>query len=279
MQVEYGYLENQQSTMKLSILMPVYNEENTIIEILNRVKSAKLINDIQKEIIIVDDYSQDKTVELIKQYQETNPDLEIKLFHQDRNYGKGAAIRDCIKYAEGDLMVVQDADLEYDPDEYNLLINPILKHGADVVYGSRFVGSKPHRVLNIFNFLGNKFLTLLSNVFTNLNLTDMETCYKMFRKEIIKSIEIKENRFGFEPEITAKIAKIPKIKIYEVGISYHGRTYDEGKKISWKDGVEAIFYIFKYNLFDTHKADQHPRLEAKTQKDFQEQNASEYSTT
>ena len=228
--------------MKLSVIVPCFNEVETIGEVIEAVSALPYKN---KEIIIVDDGSTDGTKEKLK--SEISGIVD-KIIYQDRNYGKGAAIRSGIKAATGDIIIIQDADLEYDPKEIPFVIQPILDGKADVVYGSRFVGGTPHRVLYFWHMVGNKFLTILSNMFTNLNLTDMETCYKAFRSGIIKSIKIEENRFGFEPEITAKIAK-KKCRIYEVGISYFGRTYQEGKKIGWKDGLMAIFCILKYNLF------------------------------
>lgn len=233
----------------LSIIIPVYNEEKTIHLILNKIKEVKLTNNITKQIIITNDCSSDNTNEAIKSYIEKNTDINIQLFEHNKNQGKGAAIRTGIGKASGEIVVIQDADLEYDPNEYNDLLNPFLNANADVVYGSRFIGGNPHRILFFWHTIGNKFLTFLSNALTNLNLTDMETCYKMFKRELIQSIVIKENRFGFEPEITAKIAKIKDVKIYEIGISYYGRTYSEGKKINWKDGFRAIWCILKYNLF------------------------------
>ena len=233
----------------LSILIPVFNEEKTIRQLLERVCSVKLIRNIDKEIIIIDDASTDNSAELIKQFIQQHSTVSIHYYRQERNKGKGAAIHKGIELATGDIIVIQDADLEYNPQEYNRLIKPILDDFADVVYGSRFVGSQPHRVLYFFHRVGNALLTWLSNVFSNLNLTDMETCYKAFRSEIIKSIKLKEKRFGFEPEVTAKIAKIKGIRIYEVGISYYGRTYKDGKKINWKDGFRALWVIFRYNLF------------------------------
>ncbi len=231
---------------KLSIVIPAYNEGNTIHFILDKIKAVKLLGDLEKEILIVDDCSKDHTIESVKKYQEANMDMNITLFHHEVNQGKGAALHTGIEKATGDLIIIQDADLEYDPEEYNLLLKPILDGHADVVYGSRFMGGRPHRILFFWHTIGNKFLTLLSNMFTNLNLTDMETCYKMFRSTHLKSLKLKEKRFGFEPEVTSKIAKIAKIRIYEVGISYYGRTYEEGKKIGWKDGFRAIFCILKY---------------------------------
>lgn len=233
---------------KLSILIPAYNEEKTISSILAAVLKVDLVQHIQKEIIIVNDCSKDKTVEVVEQFIAENSGHDIKLFSQDKNRGKGAAINRAIKECSGDYLIIQDADLEYDPEEYNLLIKPVLKDNADVVYGSRFMGHHPHRILFYWHSIGNKFLTSMSNMMTNLNLTDMETCYKLIRTSIAKNITIKENRFGIEPEITAKLAKVPKIRIYEVGISYYGRTYEEGKKIGWKDGFRALWCILKYRF-------------------------------
>ena len=234
---------------QLSIVIPAYNEGKTIHLILDKVKAVQLINNIKKEIIIVNDCSKDDTEEAIQRYQEQNPDLNIQYFKHEVNQGKGAALHTGIKCATGDVVIIQDADLEYDPNEYNVLLKPIIDGFADVVYGSRFMGGRPHRILFFWHTIGNKFLTFLSNAMTNLNLTDMETCYKVFRRETIQSLELKEKRFGFEPEVTAKISRIPKIRIYEVGISYYGRTYEEGKKIGAKDGFRAIYCILKYNLF------------------------------
>ncbi|MCR4031198.1 MULTISPECIES: glycosyltransferase family 2 protein [Flavobacterium] len=233
-------------SQKLSIIIPAYNEENTIKFILDKIRKVELIENITKEIIIVDDCSSDNSLAVFRKYKADNPDLDIVILTHEKNKGKGAALHSGINKATGDILIVQDADLEYDPKEYNVLLAPILEGYADVVYGSRFMGGKPHRILFFWHSIGNKFLTFLSNMFTNLNLTDMETCYKMFRTEIIQKVKLKENRFGFEPEVTAKISKIKGIRIYEVGISYYGRTFEEGKKISWKDGFRAIYCILKY---------------------------------
>jgi len=233
----------------LSILIPAYNESRTIESILDRVLKVELVNGITKEIIIIDDCSSDDTYSKVQRYISAHPKANIQLVQHAKNKGKGAAIHTGIKQATGDYLIVQDADLEYDPMEFNELLQPVFYDNADVVYGSRFMGSKPHRILFFWHTIGNRILTFLSNMLTNLNLTDMETCYKLFRSDIIKKIDLKERRFGFEPEVTAKIARIPKVKIYEVGISYYGRTYEEGKKINWKDGFRAIYCILRYNLF------------------------------
>jgi glycosyltransferase involved in cell wall biosynthesis len=235
--------------MKLSIVIPAYNEGRTIHLILDKIKAVHLNGNVQKEIIIVNDCSKDNTEEAILSYSTNNPDLNIQYRKHEINKGKGAALHTGIKEATGEYTIIQDADLEYDPEEYNLLLKPILLGMADVVYGSRFVGSQPHRILFFWHSIGNKVLTFMSNMFTNLNITDMETCYKLFRSDIVKGLTLQEKRFGFEPEVTAKIARIPKIRIYEVGISYYGRTYEEGKKIGWKDGFRAIYCILKYGLF------------------------------
>jgi len=235
--------------LKLSIIIPAYNEERTIHLILNKVKDVELMNHLEKELIIVNDFSTDETERAILDYQNKNPELNIQYEKHEKNKGKGAALRTGIQSATGDLLIIQDADLEYDPREYNILLKPMLEGNADVVYGSRFIGGKPHRILFFWHSLGNQFLTRLSNMFTNLNLTDMETCYKMFRTKDIQSLTLHENRFGFEPEVTAKISRIKDIRIYEVGISYYGRTYEEGKKIGWRDGFRAIYCILKYGLF------------------------------
>jgi glycosyltransferase involved in cell wall biosynthesis len=228
--------------MKLSVVIPCYNESATIKTIVEAVRQSPYPD---KEIIIVDDCSRDGTRDILRNELSN---LVDKILYHDRNQGKGAALRTGIQAATGDLVIIQDADLEYDPNEYARLVEPIISNRADVVFGSRFLGGEPHRVLYFWHRVGNGVLTLMSNMFTNLNLTDMETCYKVFRREVIQGIKIEENRFGFEPEVTAKIAKLKELRIYEVGISYYGRTYAEGKKIGWRDGFRALWCIVKYNL-------------------------------
>jgi len=234
--------------MKLSIIVPAYNEEKTIWSVLEKLRSVELIAGFQKEIVVVNDSSTDNTESVAKRFIEENPLLEISYSRHEYNQGKGAALHTGIKKATGDYVIVQDADLEYDPQEFNILLKPVVDGFADVVFGSRFMGGKPHRILFFWHTIGNKLLTFLSNMFSNLNLTDMETCYKLFRADLLKGIVLNEKRFGFEPEVTAKISKVPGIRIYEVGISYYGRTYEEGKKINWKDGFRALYCIVKYGL-------------------------------
>lgn len=245
-------MPNNQSTnnlQTLSIVIAAYNEENSIYTLLGRVAAAALPPGIAKEIIVINDGSSDKTGQFIQNYIKAQPEVPIQYAEHQRNQGKGAALHTGIALASGDFIIIQDADLEYDPAEYTLLLQPLLDGRADVVYGSRFIGGGPHRVLFFWHYMGNRFLTLLSNAFTDLNLTDMESCYKVFKREIIQSLTLREKRFGFEPEVTAKIAGIPGIRIYEVGISYSGRTYAEGKKINWKDGFRALYCILRYNLW------------------------------
>jgi glycosyltransferase involved in cell wall biosynthesis len=232
----------------LSIIIPVYNESKTISAVLKKVSDVKLINGITKEIIVVNDGSTDETEIQINEFIKTQED-SIQLISHQKNKGKGYSIQTAIKRVTGDYVIIQDGDLEYDPNEYNILLKPVIDGHADVVYGSRFLGGNAHRILFFWHSLGNKFLTFLSNMFTNLNLTDMETCYKLIKTSLFKEIKLVEKRFGFEPEITAKISRLPDIRIYEVGISYYGRQFKEGKKINWKDGIKAIFCIIRYNLF------------------------------
>jgi glycosyltransferase involved in cell wall biosynthesis len=234
--------------MMLSIIVPVFNEEKTITIILDKLLSLSLLNNLDKEIVVVNDCSTDNSDKIINDYLAKHVDSNISYYTHELNQGKGAALHTGIRNAKGAYITIQDADLEYDPEEYNILLAPILNGLADVVYGSRFIGGKPHRILFFWHTIGNKFLTFISNMLSNLNLTDMETCYKVFKAEVIKGLDLKEKRFGFEPEVTAKMARIPNIRIYEVGISYYGRTYEEGKKIGWKDGVRAIYCIVKYNI-------------------------------
>jgi len=229
-------------------VVPVYNEARTIHQILDLLRELRLTNDIAKEIILVNDCSTDASAATIRAYAARYPAMRLRLLEHAVNQGKGAALHTGIREATGDYVIIQDADLEYDPEEYNLLIKPILKGFADVVFGSRFMGGQPHRILFFWHSIGNAVLTFLSNMVTDLNLTDMETCYKLFRRDIIQGLKLEENRFGFEPEVTAKVARIPGVRIYEVGISYYGRTYAEGKKIGWRDGFRAIYCIAKYGL-------------------------------
>jgi len=233
----------------LSIVIPAYNEERTIHLILDKVRQVTMPAGWQKEIIIVNDCSKDNTEGAIKKYMGEHPDFPMRYIAHEVNKGKGAALHTGIAFASGEYTIIQDADLEYDPEEYNILLIPVMKGFADVVYGSRFMGGNPHRILFFWHSIGNKFLTRISNIFTNLNLTDMETCYKLFRSDIIKSLPLQEKRFGFEPEVTARISRVKDVRIYEVGISYYGRTYAEGKKIGWRDGVRAIYCILKYNIW------------------------------
>jgi glycosyltransferase involved in cell wall biosynthesis len=234
---------------RLSIIIPAYNEGSTIHLILNKIKAVELIDNIEKEIIIVNDCSSDDTEEAVHRYQSANTDLRINYYKHEVNKGKGASLHTGIAQATGEYLIIQDADLEYDPNEYNDLLKPICSGFADVVYGSRFMGSNPHRILFFWHTIGNRWLTFLCNMCSNLNLTDMETCYKLFDTKLIQSLSLQEQRFGFEPEVTIKMSRVPRIRIYEVGISYYGRTYEDGKKIGWKDGFRAIFCILKYGLF------------------------------
>lgn len=231
---------------KLSIIIPCFNEATLVSKVIENVLQVKLDRPLEKEIIVVNDGSTDGSSDAINSVTKNNSSIIV--IQQPKNVGKGAAIREALKKITGDLVIIQDADFEYDPDDYNTLIQPIADGHADVVYGSRFMGNGPHRVLFFFHTIGNKFLTFLSNLLTGLNLTDMETGYKMFKSDVIKQINLKENRFGFEPEVTAKISRIKNIRIYEVGIAYYGRTYNDGKKINWKDGLYAIWCVLKYNI-------------------------------
>lgn len=235
---------------KLSVLIPVYNEENTIGPMLDKLRSVRLIHDMEMEIVAVNDKSTDHTHQVILDYIEKYKADNIFYFSHEKNEGKGAALHTGISKATGDFIVIQDADLEYDPKEFNLMLLPMMEGHADVVYGSRFIGGRPHRLLFFWHTIGNKFLTFISNMLNNMNFSDMETCYKMFRREVLQGLKLREKRFGFEPEVTAKISKIKGLRVYEVGISYYGRTYEEGKKISWKDGMRAIYCIIRYRFWD-----------------------------
>lgn len=247
---------------RLSIVMPVFNEEGTIRTILDRINTVTLIGDIEKELIVVDDGSTDRTSEIVRQFTKTAPALSLRYIRHSTNQGKGAALQTGIPHATGQFLIIQDADLEYDPAEYNSLLKPVLHDVADVVYGSRFAGGDGHRAHFSWHSVGNRFLTFLSNLFTNLNLTDMETCYKLFRREVLQQITLHENRFGFDPEVTAKVARISGIRIHEVGISYFRRGYGEGKKIGWKDGLRSLYCILKYNLCsERNRATSIPRID------------------
>lgn len=235
--------------MKLSIVIPAYNEESTILQILKKVDEVELIGNLSKELIVVNDCSKDRIEEIVQTFKKEHPHVDLQYFKHEINQGKGAALHTGIDKATGDFIIIQDADLEYDPHEYNLLLQPMLDGFADVVYGSRFIGGKPHRVMFFWHTKGNKILTYLSNIFANMELTDMETCYKLWKAELVKSVSLKEKRFGFEPEVTAKVSRIPRVRFYEVGISYYGRSFEDGKKIGWKDGVRAIYCILKYNIW------------------------------
>lgn len=234
---------------KLSIVIPVYNEGKTVHRILDKVQAVLLPQNLEKEVIVVNDCSTDDTAEALARYQASHENFAMHIYHHPKNKGKGAALHTGIQKATGEYIIIQDADLEYDPQEYAVLLKPVLDGFADVVYGSRFMGGNAHRILFFWHSIGNKVLTFMSNALTNLNLTDMETCYKLFNAQMLKSLDLKEQRFGFEPEVTAKIARVPQVRIYEVGISYYGRTFAEGKKINWKDGFRAIYCIIKYNIF------------------------------
>lgn len=247
-----GFAPSQTAALtKVTIVIPVYNEQATVQKLVSLVVSAPLPGNLSREIVCIDDCSTDGTAARLDELPSLFPQSDFKIVHKTVNQGKGAALRDGFKHATGDIVIVQDADLEYDPADYTKLIRPILEDRADVVFGSRFMGGAPHRVLYFWHTVGNRMLTLISNMVTNLNLTDMEVCYKVFRKPILDRIQIKCNRFGFEPEITAKIARFrPRLRIYEVGVAYYGRSYEEGKKITWKDGAKAILAILRFGLFD-----------------------------
>lgn len=239
----------QQKFETLSIVIPAYNESKTISLILDKVREVQLLNNLQKQVIVVDDASTDNTAETVLAYAKSHTSLDLTCYRHEINKGKGAALRTGIQKASGEYIIIQDADLEYDPTDFNALLAPVFDAGADVVYGSRFISGKPHRILFFWHTIGNKFLTFCCNMFCNLNLTDMESCYKLFRADILKGINLRENRFGFEPEVTIKMSRIRPVRIYEVGIAYYGRTYSEGKKINWKDGMRALYCILRYGLF------------------------------